>query len=143
MTTRVYNQLIVPPTWDELEQENIVEVLRNDSNLQNWLGQRSQKQQVYLDKIIRQILERLGPTGVDCTGSLTVAWYRPDKEPRCLRIPCEKESAWAKILADSVDCATYVYFSSKCLETERIKCQGKHSILQRQSSVLSTAVSPH
>ncbi|KAK7542730.1 uncharacterized protein J3D65DRAFT_226977 [Phyllosticta citribraziliensis] len=143
MALHVRNQLVVPSVWIELEHVKIVEVLRSEPNLQHWLGQRSEEQQVYLDKIMRQILERLGPTGVDCTGSLTIAWYRPDKEPRCLRIPCEKESAWAKILADSVDCATYAYFSSKCLETERIKCQGKHSVLQRQSSILSTAVSPH
>ncbi|KAK8218246.1 hypothetical protein IWZ01DRAFT_492415 [Phyllosticta capitalensis] len=139
----VQNQLRVPPEWIELEHENVVDVLRNEPDLQAWLGQRSEEQQTFLERVIVQILERLGPTGIDCTGNLTIAWIRPNKEPRCLRIPCERESAWAKILADSVDCATYAYFTSKCLETERIRCQGRNSHWQRQSSLLATAVSPH
>ncbi|KAL1393842.1 hypothetical protein HDK64DRAFT_249698 [Phyllosticta capitalensis] len=139
----IHNQLRVPLEWSQLEEENVIEALRTEPDLQVWLGKRSEEQQACLEKVIRQILERLGPTGIDCTGNLTIAWMRPNREPRCLRIPCERESSWAKILADSVDCATYAYFTSKCLETDKIQCQGPDAIWHRRSSLLATAVSPH
>ncbi|KAK8256565.1 hypothetical protein IWZ00DRAFT_169301 [Phyllosticta capitalensis] len=139
----IHNQLRVPLEWSQLEEENVIEALRTEPDLQVWLGKRSEEQQECLEKVIRQILERLGPTGIDCTGNLTIAWMRPNREPRCLRIPCERESSWAKILADSVDCATYAYFTSKCLETDKIQCQGPDAIWHRRSSLLATAVSPH
>ncbi|KAL4759190.1 uncharacterized protein BDW70DRAFT_86953 [Aspergillus foveolatus] len=61
----------------------------------------------------------------------------------CCKIPCEKQSSWARILADSDDCATFAYISSKCLETETIKCSGPLRNWTNTTLLLETAVIYH
>ncbi|KAK8433115.1 hypothetical protein IWX49DRAFT_553746 [Phyllosticta citricarpa] len=114
-------RLTLPVEWSGLKQAGVIEVLRGEDDLQERFGRRS---------------------GQD-TGNLSVAWPVPKKEFRSLRIPRTKESSWAKILADSEDCATFAYITSECLEAEEIQCHGLHTAWQNKTSVLCTAVSPH
>ncbi|KAK7521792.1 hypothetical protein IWZ03DRAFT_101515 [Phyllosticta citriasiana] len=136
-------QLTIPVEWSGLKQAGVTEVLRGEDDLQEWFGRRSGQEQTYLEQTMRGILELLRPTGIDSTGNLSVAWPVPKKEFRSLRIPCTKESSWAKILADSEDCATFAYITSECLEADGIQCHGLHTAWQNKTSVLCTAVSPH
>jgi hypothetical protein len=58
-------------------------------------------------------------------------------------VPCEKESSWAGVLADSEDCATFAYITTRCFETKRIKCSGPNPAWQDAIPLLETAVVLH
>ncbi|KAK8256564.1 hypothetical protein IWZ00DRAFT_169250 [Phyllosticta capitalensis] len=129
--------------WKDLKQDKIIEAFRGTTNLQEWYNDRSTKQQEFLEETMRDVLELLKFTGVERTGKvLSIAWILPQQDFRYLKIPCEDESSWAKILADSEDCATFAYFTPKCLVTESITCGTLQTDWQNKSYALSTAVSP-
>lgn len=73
---------------------------------------------------VRCIFDELAKTGVDPSGKfMIVAWPQPENQTRCFWVPCERRSAWTKILADTHDCATFAYITARCLETDAHLCQ--------------------
>jgi len=69
-----------------------------------------------------------------------VAWPHGYDIFRCFKVPCEKESSWARVLADSGNSAAFAYISTKCFETEKIKCSGPNVAWQNTIPLLETAV---
>jgi hypothetical protein len=54
---------------------------------------------------------------------------------------CEKTSLWARILADSEDCATFACITPLCIEIEKHKCRGLEAAPWHNiSKLLDTAV---
>lgn len=97
---------------------------------------------VGLIRYTREVLNVLKSTGVDGRSkSLLVAWPHENNLRRDVRIPCEEQSYWARILTDSHQCATYAYITSKCLESNGVSCRGTERKWSGISSILETAVS--
>ncbi|KAL5040924.1 hypothetical protein BDW71DRAFT_212630 [Aspergillus fruticulosus] len=127
--------------WDELNtNHHIIDAFRRNS-VRNWLINLSPELYQFVMKIVRRIFDVLQHTGLDREGNhLLVAW--PDKRDvfRCFKVPCQKQSSWARVLADSEDCATFAYISTKCFETETIKCGGPGACWRNAILLLETAV---
>jgi hypothetical protein len=138
------NTFLQHKLWDDLKtKHNIIDAFQGN-NLQVWLSGLASELQGYVLKLIRRILVILEHTGVDCEGKyLSIAWPQEGDVYRCFKIPCEKRSFWARILADSEDCATFAYVSSKCLETDKVKCSGPSPVWRNVSALLETAVIHH
>ncbi|KAK4194662.1 hypothetical protein QBC40DRAFT_353104 [Triangularia verruculosa] len=122
---------------------NILEFLRQEpTSVKDWLlALPSSSLRVYVMKLIRDILIMLKHTGVDPKGKyLLIAWPHETDLDRCFRIPCQGKSSWLGFLADSRDCATFAYITTKCLETGNIKCSGSTTSWGNVVPVLETAV---
>lgn len=134
----------IPQQWECLKvKHKIIDAFRSDA-LQIWLSQLPRECQELVARIVRHILSVLQYTGIDKRGeNLVVAWIQRNKPFQCFKIPCERESYWARILMDSEDCATFAYITPKCLETNALKCRGPAAVWQNASALLETAVSPH
>lgn len=126
--------------WRRLEAQKIIEAFKS-GHFGDWLEKIEADLQVYLLVLVRSILGYLEETGVDHKNRhLILAWPIQDDLQRCLRIPCEGQTQWARILADSVECATFACVTSKCLVTDNIKCEGAAS-WANASRLLATAFS--
>lgn len=111
--------------WLQLKSHNIMEMCRLGSmgSFLDSLDDADLKKAV-LDQV-RCIFESLAQTGVDPPGRfMIVAWPQPHDLNRCFWVPCERRSAWTKILADTHDCATFAYITTRCFETSLHRCQG-------------------
>lgn len=136
--------LEIPDPWFEAEKEEIIGAFRDEENtinLKDWLRKTKKEHRDFLLGAARGIVDLLKSTGIDSEDCLAIACIMPE-ETRCLRIKCEHESYWAKMLADSETCTTFAYFTRKCLETDTIECSGP-STSWPSTSILSTAVSLH
>ncbi|KAK2758174.1 hypothetical protein FQN54_004018 [Arachnomyces sp. PD_36] len=130
--------------WEDLNRNHNIMDAFQGNDLRAWLAGLTSELQEYVLKLIRRILVLLKHTGVDREGkNLSIAWPQEDDVYRCFRIPCKKQSFWARILADSEDCATFAYVSSKCLETDKVKCSGPSPVWRNASALLETAVIHH
>lgn len=125
MVSFVESRLVKPAFWDELKTHyDIVENFKN-GDLQEWFNQLATPYKETTVGIVRSMLEVLKDTGIDKNGEeLVIAWIRREGPYTCLRLRCEKTSLWARILADSEDCATFACITPLCLESENHKCRG-------------------
>ncbi|KAF4550005.1 Hypothetical protein D9617_19g103100 [Elsinoe fawcettii] len=112
--------------WTELrDRHRIFEAFAKDAHdFRKWLNalQPLALQQRVLD-LMRKILAKLHHSGIDRAGMFTIAWITPESSMGCIRIACENENAWLKILADSDTTATYAYIAPECLESHWIRCK--------------------
>jgi ankyrin repeat protein len=133
-----------PNLWEDLRiNHNIVDAFKKPG-LREWLQKLSTEQQSFVLRLIRRILTTLQPSGVDRKGkNLKIAWPQEGDVQRGFVIPCENQSFWARLVADSEDCATFAYISPNCLESELIKCSGPSPVWQNSSILLETAVIHH
>lgn len=130
-----------PPEWKKLQKEGFIDALQaDDVDLQEWFEERPGKLQTEARDIIRRVLSSLQCTGVNDNSDMVVGWIIPEKQFRRFSMPCKDQNAWAKILADSEDCATFAYVTATCLETDCVKCQ-KATIWENKLWALGTAVS--
>lgn len=91
--------------------------------------------------LINQILQALGPTGLDLTEKyICVAWPFEGFQTSCFKIPLEGENSWAKFLEDSQDFATFAYITMECFETENFKCRSRAPEACQHIHLLETAV---
>jgi hypothetical protein len=90
------------------------------------------------------MLEILKDTGIDKNGEeLVIAWVRKESPHSCLRLRCEKTSLWARILADSEDCATFACITLLCLQSDKHRCRRLEvAPWHNVSNLLDTAVCP-
>ncbi|KAJ5936140.1 hypothetical protein N7454_005438 [Penicillium verhagenii] len=130
------------------EPDNLEEKLRDESfdhnKFRSLLGclDKDLERRVY--ESIRKILTCLLPTGLDPTGkTFCVAWPYMGDTSRCLQVPLEGQSSWARILADSHDCATFAYITMTCLEMDHVRCKRAskqyldHTIYLLETSVVN------
>lgn len=134
-----------PEGWARLNSSHdFVGALRGN-NLKGWFDNLDKELQHDAFRIVRYVLLILQDTGIDRSGDYLVAIWPHRSDPlRCFKIPCKKATSWARMLADSPDCATFAYITPLCLETDRYQCQGLSAPCWHNNSVvLSTAVSRH
>lgn len=132
-----------PVHWKELKVQNIVENFRK-GDLDVWFERLAPELSETAIMIVRSMLEVLKDTGIDRNGEeLVVAWVRKESPYSCLRLRCEKTSLWARILADSEDCATFACITPLCFEVKKHKCRGlKTAPWHNVTKMLDTAVCP-
>ena len=130
-------------TWQKLENDhNIIQAFTH-GDLFAWLRTLSPLLQRYVLTLVRTILEQLKYTGLDRQKTtLVIAWPQKGDIGRGVKIPCKAETYWAQVIADAPDCATFAYVTSRCLETNHIKCQGNLRTWQNASKMLITEMSP-
>jgi hypothetical protein len=141
----VFAQTLTKPQdgklWPKLEKEHEIINAFQQEGLQEWLKALDNNLYELVIRLVRDILRVLQPTGLDREGkALVVAWPHKGDLLRCFKIPCKKESCWAGFLADSEDCATFAYMSTKCLETDQVKCTGPSTGWGNTLPLLETAV---
>ncbi|KAI1094752.1 hypothetical protein F5B19DRAFT_23670 [Rostrohypoxylon terebratum] len=141
----VYNTTKVDrKVWEELKNLGIVEALRKP-NFNDFLCQLDShfnadvKVGDTITQMIRIILGALEPTGIH-QGKLVVACFWEQEIFRCFKIPCENDHAWANVLADSKDCATFAYMSTRCLETKKIRCPKADSTWKNRILLMQTSI---
>ena len=124
------HDLPITPSWAQLREMGIVEALKGNQ-LRLWLEQmesRNRDLKPTVERIIRYVLIVLRDTGIDRTNERLIIACRQDIVPdtpmsMCVKVPCEKATLWAKVLADSEQCATFACMTSLCFETEEHRCQ--------------------
>jgi hypothetical protein len=129
--------------WEELlEKYSILDIFKDKTkDIHEWLKKIPTELQNHILDIVRTLLRAMKNTGVDRKEEhLQVAWLKQGETLQCLKIPCEQEWYWARMLADSDTCATFAYITPKCLESEWIKCRGPTVSWSQKSSQLETAV---
>ncbi|KAJ5454060.1 uncharacterized protein N7458_005016 [Penicillium daleae] len=132
-------------SYDSSLKTNTVESkLRNKllgpGEVRKWLGELSSDLRVEFLQITRKILDTLRHTGLDSTGKyFCVAWPFKGDITGCLKIPLEDDSSWARVLADSHDCATFAYITMECFETAEIQCSKTRQACQ-DIYLLETAI---
>ncbi|KAH1809920.1 hypothetical protein KXX35_007109, partial [Aspergillus fumigatus] len=136
---------LIPSFSKDLCLEYAISRLRDQplkpGEIQTWLNALGDDLREKFLKVVRKILDTLRPTGVDPTGkSFCVAWPFEGDTSRCFKIPIERHSTWVRILSDSQDCATFVYITMDCLETDCFKCSGIPDAIHTNICVLATAV---
>ncbi|KAI9697369.1 MAG: hypothetical protein M1836_004647 [Candelina mexicana] len=130
-------------TWQELVTSHNIMKVFTEGNIFAWLLTLSSSLQFYVLKLVRTILEQLQHTGLDRrNATLVIAWPQEGDIERGLEIPCRAETCWAQVIADAEDCATFAYVTSRCLETNHVKCRGNLRAWQNMSKMLVTEMSP-
>ncbi|KAI1171316.1 hypothetical protein F4777DRAFT_566020 [Nemania sp. FL0916] len=127
--------------WENLREiYKFIDTLRTQG-IQHCLRSLNQSYQKVVTTMIRNILTTLRPTGVNREEKfLIVAWPQDWNLFCCLKIPYEEKHAWAGVLADSADCATFAYTSNECLEMDEFKCTGSARALGNALSFVETSV---
>ncbi|KAF4468947.1 serine threonine kinase [Fusarium albosuccineum] len=139
------NELMSQPDlslWEKLrDRSHIVEQFRTKSPAELFRGLEPPSHDLIM-RLVSRILSRLGDTGLDRQGEmLRVSWPYGSDTSKCFEIDLRQhESSWARLIADSEDCATFIYASPKCLETTRIQCDGTHDDWNDAIPLLETAV---
>lgn len=128
--------------WEELQSHHSVADAFRVTGVRDWLINLPPDFHQLVLRMIRRIFSILVHTGVDRDGKyLRVAWPHERDIFRCFKVPCnKKENSWTHVLADSEDCATFAYISSKCFETERFRCSGGNASWRNTIPLLQTAV---
>ncbi|KAF5606144.1 WD repeat-containing protein [Fusarium subglutinans] len=130
-----------PRFWENLQGSDILDVLRHEDFRAHY--QRLDRElQAELETLAIAVLFLLQDTGVDRKGENFVVGYIPQGVAvQCFEIPIEKQSFWARILADSEEVATFAYVATRCFETDLVKCRGPREEWRNTTSLFSTEVS--
>lgn len=129
--------------WQELVSGHDIMKAFTEGNVFSWLLTLSPSLRLYVLTLVRTILEQLQHTGIDRRNTtLVIAWPQEGDIERGLKIPCKAETCWAHVIADAEDCATFAYVTSRCLETNHVKCRGSLRAWQNASKMLVTEMSP-
>ncbi|KAI1043800.1 hypothetical protein LB505_014260 [Fusarium chuoi] len=130
-----------PCNWKKLQNCNICGILR-DTDFKTRYQKLDRELQAEFETLAISILFLLQDTGVDRKGeNFVVGCIPPGSAIQCFKIPIEKESFWARILADSEDVATFAYVAPRCFETDLRRCRGPKEPWVNATALLSTAVS--
>ncbi|KAF5679750.1 ankyrin protein 3 [Fusarium denticulatum] len=130
-----------PYYWKRLQDCNICKILRA-TDFRTCYQKLDRELQAEFETLAIAILFLLQDTGVDRKGENFVIGCIPlGLAVQCFKIPVEKESFWARILADSEDVATFAYIATSCFETDLVRCRGPNERWMNRTALLSTAVS--
>ncbi|PNP85128.1 hypothetical protein FNYG_01653 [Fusarium nygamai] len=130
-----------PCYWKRLQDCNICSILR-DTDFRTRYQQLDCELQAEFEALAIAVLFLLQDTGVDRKGeNFVVGCFLPRLTIQCFKIPIEKESFWARILADSEDVATFAYVATRCFETDLVRCRGPNERWMNTTALFSTAVS--
>ncbi|KAF5659793.1 ankyrin 3 [Fusarium circinatum] len=130
-----------PRFWQKLQGCDILEILRHE-DFRTHYQRLDRELQAEFETLAIAVLFLLQDTGVDRKGENFVVGCIPQGVAvQCFKIAIEKESFWARILADSEDVATFAYVATRCFETDLVKCRGPKEQWMNTTALLSTAVS--
>ncbi|CZR32672.1 uncharacterized protein FPRO_01972 [Fusarium proliferatum ET1] len=130
-----------PCYWNKLQESDICKMLR-DTDFRTRYQKLDRELQAEFETLAIATLFVLQDTGVDRKGENFVVGCIPrGLGAQCFKIPIEKESFWARILADSEDVATFAYMATSCFETDLVKCRGPNEQWMNTTALFSTAVS--
>lgn len=126
--------------WDALEAKASV-ISSLSAPDQTWLELLEDSALELLAQLMLDILKALDPTGIDATSKhMIVAWIHQESI-KCVRLNCSHEqNSWVRVLADSVDCATFAYITATCLVTHKVPCRGPAFLWDNTSPLLETGV---
>ena len=115
------------PLWDSLQAKGVIDALHT-GDLNNLLGKLDADLGNHLLDLIKYILNHLKSTGVDQQREhLVIAWPVLSDLDRCLKIRLNQQTLWARLLADSDQCATFACATTRCFVTDGpsgIQCRG-------------------
>jgi hypothetical protein len=130
-----------PYYWKRLQGCNILQILR-DGDFRARYQKLDRELQAKFETLAIAVLFLLQDTGVDTKGEKFVVGCAPlELTVQCFKIPIEKESFWARILADSEDVATFAYVATRCFETDLVRCRGPNEPWVNTTALFWTAVS--
>jgi hypothetical protein len=130
-------------SWEQLKQLDIIDAFQKDEVFK-WLAKLPEPLHKEVLKMIRVLLKVLQHTGLDREKkNLVVAWPHEDGMFKCFKVPLEKQTSWAGVLADSEDSAAFCYITTRCFETGKIKCSGPNPTWSGEIPLLETAVMLH
>ncbi|KAH7144701.1 hypothetical protein DER46DRAFT_616386 [Fusarium sp. MPI-SDFR-AT-0072] len=130
-----------PCYWQRLQDCDILGILRDD-NFRTHYQKLDHDLQAEFETLAIAVLFLLQDTGVDRKGeNFVIGCFPPRVAIQCFKIPIEKESFWARILADSEDVATFAYVATRCFETDLVRCRGPNEQWMNTTALFSTAVS--
>ncbi|KAM0723249.1 hypothetical protein Q7P37_001450 [Cladosporium fusiforme] len=124
-----------PAGWDAFGS-TLIQALR-DSTLLAWFHFHKEHE-IAAVAILSKLLLHLEDTGIDSQGHLSVAWITPQHTQLGIKLNCDKENLWAKILEDTDQCATFACITVSCLESDDTGCQSKNGFCWRGVSELLT-----
>ncbi|KAK3365018.1 hypothetical protein B0T24DRAFT_598336 [Lasiosphaeria ovina] len=130
---------VLPKTL--VEDFDLLGILR-EGDLRAWLENLEHALQKAFESLAIAVLFLLQDTGMDRKGQdLIIGCIQPDLPFQCFRIPCRRENYWARMIADSEDIATFAYMTTRCLETDKVKCRGSDASWANSTALFWTAVS--
>ncbi|QKD46581.2 uncharacterized protein FOBCDRAFT_194194 [Fusarium oxysporum Fo47] len=107
-----------PCYWERLQGCDILEILRHEDFRAHY-QKLDRELQAEFETLAIAALFLLQDTGVDRKGENFVVGCIPQGlAVQCFKIPIEKETFWARILADSEDVATFAYVATRCFKTD-------------------------
>ncbi|KAL1637231.1 hypothetical protein SLS58_009418 [Diplodia intermedia] len=128
-----------------INTNKILSALNGTDDLQDLMENLRNKDEAMHQSLIRcmiEILDLLSLTGIERgRKNLIIAWPHEKDLTSGVKIACDEESYWARILADSHQCATYAYITNKCLESEGAPCRGTARRWSGTTAIMETAVS--
>ncbi|KAG5787611.1 hypothetical protein H9Q69_013325 [Fusarium xylarioides] len=111
-----------PYHWGRLQDCDILEILRHEDFREHY-QKLDHELQAEFETLAISVLFLLQDTGVDRKSENFIVGCIPQGlAVHCFKIPLEKESFWARILADSEDIATFAYMATRCFEIDLLKC---------------------
>ncbi|KAI3574429.1 hypothetical protein IWW34DRAFT_883996, partial [Fusarium oxysporum f. sp. albedinis] len=130
-----------PCYWERLQGCDILEILRHEDFRAHY-QKLDRELQAEFETLAIAALFLLQDTGVDRKGeNFAVGCIPQGLAVQCFKIPIEKETFWARILADSEDVATFAYVATRCFETDLVRCRGPKEQWMNTTALFSTAVS--
>ncbi|CAH0045292.1 unnamed protein product [Clonostachys solani] len=143
--SKTHTSMEAKKNWQELvSQYHIIETFQTSKSAQefsDWLSNLPDQLYKFVLGLIRQILGTLADTGLSPDGTqFLVAWPYNGVVNRCFHIPLSSYNAWAPILADSDDCATFAYMTNTCLQSGAMTCRGPNPNWDNRLYMLETAV---
>ena len=111
-----------PDQWQSLLGLGIVAELRK-SSFRQWFEFLDTEKRRAVTGIVKHVLSKLCWTGINQAEEFVVASPTSQDSSGCVRIPCTKNQAWAKILKDSQACATFACLTTRCIQTGQDRCR--------------------
>ncbi|KAH6881063.1 hypothetical protein B0T10DRAFT_565250 [Thelonectria olida] len=111
--------------WERLKTDHdIIEAFRQH-NIVEWLRKLDPPLHDLVLRLINNLLNTLGDTGLDDTGdSFLISWPWEKDINRGLEIDVKApQCSWVRLIADDAVSATFAYATPKCLETAEIRCR--------------------
>ncbi|KAH8657734.1 hypothetical protein BX600DRAFT_438922 [Xylariales sp. PMI_506] len=109
-----------PPLWNSLNIAfRIIQTLIS-GDLGQWVQKLDHNHQLAFEGLIVAVLHLMRDSGIDRKGqNFVIACIQPNMPFRCFKVPCRRESYWAKMLSDSEETATFAIAATLAASSPR------------------------
>lgn len=149
MPAYVHRRFQAPAHWDKLcSQHKLLEVLANGDleGLIRKLVVEDTECKTFFLMLAGGILEDLSDTGLRSSGdsfSVALVPVNARESIRRIDVDCRDSNDWTRVLRDTAYCATFAYFTPKCLQLNGCGCRNSERNWHRQVLLLQTEVHRH